>query len=220
MTKLSGIVDIDTDALDAWMSKVQDSVDEAKELQSVINDIIMDNDEAQILDPQGDKELEEFKQRTAELKTEREQRLSDAVNQFNQTQAAAKQMSDVMTSAFAQIGSSFAQSLGEVAAGTQTLAEALSDISIQIIGALGDILILAGISTSPVGVPLVLAGLALKGFSSFASSAKSQGSGYAGISDRVGSASRAARGGNNFTIRGNDLTTAYDNSTTLNQRLY
>jgi hypothetical protein len=102
------------------------------------------------------------------------------IKKMEEIKDAGLDLSDTLAQSFANIGSSFAQSLGEVAAGSRTLEEALKNISAQILSALGDILILTGLSTSPVGVPLVLAGLALKGFGSFVNASGNSVSGGGG----------------------------------------
>jgi hypothetical protein len=89
----------------------------------------------------------------------------------------SKELSDIMSVEFAHIGSSFASSMGQVAAGAKTMEEALSDMGKLIADALGDILITVGLSTSPIGIPFILAGLAIKGISSFAGAGGFSGGG-------------------------------------------
>jgi len=111
-----------------------------------------------------------------------------------------------------QIGSSLATSLGQAAAGAKSFEETLAEMGVMIANALGDILIMVGMSTSPIGVPLILAGLALKGFAGFA------GAGGFGEQQRV-------QAGYGFTqqsesrIYGNDIKTANDYATNLYNRV-
>ena len=92
-------------------------------------------------------------------------------NTMIEVQEQTNELSDVMTVAFANIGSSFAQSIGEIAAGTADLKDVLDEIGGMILAAAGDIMIMAGLKmiTTPQGVALVVGGLALKGIGSFTS---------------------------------------------------
>ena len=127
-------------------------------------------------------------------------------------------ISDTLTRTFTQIGSSFAESLGRVAAGTKTLQDTLNEISAMIVSALGDIAIAAGIKlgvATPQGLGLIVGGLALKGIGAFASSNKDNGDKIRTFEPR-GSGSDSQE----LYIRGNNLVTAYNQTSELNNRLY
>jgi len=127
-------------------------------------------------------------------------------------------ISDTLTRTFTQIGSSFAESLGRVAAGTKTLQDTLNELSAMIVSALGDIAIAAGIKlgvATPQGLGLIVGGLALKGIGAFASSNKDNGDKIRTFEPR-GSGSDSQE----LYIRGNNLVTAYNQTSELNNRLY
>jgi len=127
-------------------------------------------------------------------------------------------ISDTLTRTFTQIGSSFAESLGRVAAGTKTLQDTLNELSAMIVSALGDIAIAAGIKlgvATPQGLGLIVGGLALKGIGAFASSNKDNGDKIKTFEPR-GSGSDSQE----LYIRGNNLVTAYNQTSELNNRLY
>ena len=127
-------------------------------------------------------------------------------------------ISDTLTRSFTQIGSSFAESLGQVAAGTKTLQDTLDELGAMIVSALGDIAIAAGIKlgvATPQGLGLIVGGLALKGIGAFASSNKDNGDKIRTFEPR-GSGSDSQE----LYIRGNNLVTAYNQTSELNNRLY
>ena len=127
-------------------------------------------------------------------------------------------ISDTLTRTFTQIGSSFAESMGQVAAGTKTLQDTLNELSAMIVSALGDIAIAAGIKlgvATPQGLGLIVGGLALKGIGAFASSNKDNGDKIRTFEPR-GSGSDSQE----LYIRGNNLVTAYNQTSELNNRLY
>jgi len=108
--------------------------------------------------------------------------------------------------------------MGQVAAGTKTLQDTLNEISAMIVSALGDIAIAAGIKlgvATPQGLGLIVGGLALKGIGAFASSNKDNGDKIRTFEPR-GSGSDSQE----LYIRGNNLVTAYNQTSELNNRLY
>lgn len=134
------------------------------------------------------------------------------IARFDSIRASSKEMSDTMAVAFAQIGSSFAQSVGEIAAGTKSVEDALADLGAMILQALGDILITAGLGMTPVGVPLILAGLAMKGLGSFGAA------GGFNPQPRVAEGYGFTQRGDS-KIYGNDIKVANDYATNLYNRV-
>jgi len=139
-----------------------------------------------------------------------ESELDSLIAKFEETESAGMDMSEEIKVAFGQIASSFAGSLGQVAAGAKTFEETMLEIGGLIIDALGDILILTGISTFPEGLPLLVAGLALKGFGSFAKTRISQ-------NQQLAASTNVSSGGS--TLYGNDIRLANDYSSQLYDRV-
>jgi hypothetical protein len=109
-------------------------------------------------------ELEDGEEQVNEIQLEK------LLDKFRQMQEGAKRMALDIETAFTGVAESFAVSLGQVAAGAKSFGETIQEIVALIFSALGEILIYAGLNTLPEGIGLLLAGLALKGFSSFAMS--------------------------------------------------
>jgi hypothetical protein len=147
-----------------------------------------------------------------------EPELEELLTRFNTATDASKDMSDVLAVAFSQIGSSFAESMGQVAAGTKALEDMFKEMSALIMSALGDILITIGLSTSPIGVPLVLAGLALKGIASFAGAGGFSANRPADIQGQMSGSSSSAYTGSS-TIYGNDIRMANTHGVNIANRV-
>lgn len=130
---------------------------------------------------------------------------NDWSNSFSDMSIATKELSNEMAVYFAQIGSSFAASVGSLAAGSKSLEQTIQELSALILGALGDIMIAAGLKLieTPTGIPLILGGLALKGFSSFMGSADFGGNNIS-VPEPLQSRSTGTR------IKGNDIAVAND----------
>ena len=144
--------------------------------------------------------------------------LEKLLDEFEEGVQASKRFDEILTNTFINIGSSFAESLGRVAAGTKTLQDTLNELSAMIVSALGDIAIAAGIQlgvATPQGLGLIVGGLALKGIGAFKSS--NQDNGDHGMTfERSASSSDSQE----LYIRGNNLVTAYNQTSELNNRLY
>jgi hypothetical protein len=93
--------------------------------------------------------------------------LSNLRRELEMTENAALSLERAVNDAFIHMAALASESIGQMAAGAKTMEETFKDIALMITSALGNILIMAGISTTPIGVPLVLAGLAVKGFGAF-----------------------------------------------------
>jgi ABC-type transporter Mla subunit MlaD len=148
--------------------------------------------------------------------------LHDAIKlQFRGIKDESESLSDVLAVAFSQIGSSFAESMGQVAAGTQDLKDTLEDIGAMILQAAGDIMIMAGLKmiATPQGVALVLGGLALKGFGSFVSAGGFSGGGSSGSSFTPIPTDKYFSTKHKSILYGNDIKTSSDHATDIYNRV-
>jgi len=165
---------------------------------------------AQLWDDAGlfelpEEDVEDFDRKTFEL-------AEKVKTDFAKMQDSSKEMSDTMAVHFAQIGSSFAASMGQVIAGSKSFEDMFADLAALIAQSIGDILITVGLGMTPIGIPLILAGLAMKGFGAFAGAG-----GFkmpTGNIDKYGFSRESSS-----TIRGNDIEVANAAAVDLKMRI-
>ena len=112
------------------------------------------------------------------------------------------------------IANSFAVGIGNAAAGVKSFGEVLQDLGSMIISALGDILIMVGTAMTPIGIPLVLAGLAMKGIGAFVGSAN-----FGGKNESPSINVPKGHTTNGSTLYGNDIRTSNAYATDVYNRV-
>lgn len=146
-----------------------------------------------------------------------EPELDALIDKFWEGQDAAAAFEQQMESLAGNVLANLGEDFGNAAAGVESLADVIQDITRMIWSELGNIMIAAGLQAgiaTPQGLGLILAGIAMRGVGAYINATADNDM------EMARDVGYSQQGSNEFVIRGDNLVSAYDNNKSMNQRLY